>query len=177
MMTIKCQECGQYHNAALINCPSCQILKDSSTASETSPSQNKPNSRDNDYEFTIAMVVIVVMIVSLITFLEIKDYRKNKTSPVYSSASTVPGYDPHYNDIPKTDGTIEPARHNDLEDLCKDYFYYRNKITDAAREGDKMALLKHQNALAKINGWLKEYNESDVQNMMAQIENNSPFAK
>ena len=47
-------------------------------------------------------------------------------------------------DIPKKDGTYETVRHNDLEELCKDWYFYRKKILEAHQVGDsaKVTLVK-----------------------------------
>lgn len=87
--------------------------------------------------------------------------RKEDTKKKLASAPSI--------SISKKDGTIERGRINDLEELCKDWFFYRRKIVEANRDGDGDALRKYQASFAKINNWLGEYRNEDVTAMMNKV--------
>jgi len=71
--------------------------------------------------------------------------------------------------IAKRDGTIDP-RHNDLDELCKDWVYYRTKILKYTREGDLQAAAKARAAFADINRWLNQYRDEDVSSTCAKYD-------
>ncbi len=71
--------------------------------------------------------------------------------------------------IAKRDRTID-ARENDLEELCKDWLFYRKQILEAEARGDHAAASKHRAAFQRVNGWLDEYGEDDVSAMMSKLE-------
>lgn len=73
-------------------------------------------------------------------------------------------------DIPKKDGTFERERSNDLEELCKDYLFYRKKILKANAAGDMEGVAKARSSFNQINKWLNEYNEQNVSNMFTKLE-------
>lgn len=71
--------------------------------------------------------------------------------------------------IAKRDGTVD-ARANDLDELCKDWVFYRTKILKYTREGDLTAASKARAAFADINTWLSAYRDSDVYNTCAKYD-------
>jgi hypothetical protein len=76
------------------------------------------------------------------------------------------------NGFPKKDETHD-MRPNDLEELCKDYLFYRNKILKANKVGDREAVKKSRASFDQINRWINEYNEKDVQAMFNKLEQNN----
>lgn len=62
-------------------------------------------------------------------------------------------------------------RPNDLEELCKDYLFYRNKIMKYTRAGDNQGAAKARSSFNEVNDNLSEYSEKDVQGMFTLIEN------
>ncbi len=63
--------------------------------------------------------------------------------------------------VKKANGTTD-SRANDLEELCKDWLYYRRKITEAESAGDSDRANDYRNSFNSINNWLNDYKESDV---------------
>lgn len=73
--------------------------------------------------------------------------------------------------IPKKNGRVETTRCNDLEELCKDFYFFRKMTYKAAMDGDHEKAAKYRTSLNQVNRWLSEYKESDVQNMMTRVQN------
>ena len=62
-------------------------------------------------------------------------------------------------------------RANDLEELCKDYLYYRNKILKYAKVGDNQGAAKARSSFNQVNSTMSlEYTEKDIQQMFTLIE-------
>lgn len=70
--------------------------------------------------------------------------------------------------IMKKNGSYD-NRVNDLEELCKDWIYYRNKIIKLAGEGDSSGAAKARASFNEVNINLSEYEEKDVQKMFSLI--------
>lgn len=71
--------------------------------------------------------------------------------------------------IAKKDGTID-ARPDDLDELCKDWVYYRTKILKFTREGNQKAASEARRAFADVNTWLSEYRDNDVATTCAKYD-------
>jgi len=71
--------------------------------------------------------------------------------------------------VQKKDGTID-SRPNDLEELCKDWQYYRNKIIEAESAGDSDKAADYRAHFQQVNAWLDDYHESDVSAMFDILE-------
>lgn len=69
------------------------------------------------------------------------------SSPGVSSSAT-PNY--RYCNIPKKDGSYETTRCYDLEELCKDYIFYRKKILQANQENDTNKLNEYKTNCSKL---------------------------
>jgi len=63
--------------------------------------------------------------------------------------------------VQKKDGTTD-NRPNDLEELCKDWLYYRKKIIDAESAGKSDKAADYRAQFQQVNAWLDDYHESDV---------------
>lgn len=83
-----------------------------------------------------------------------------------------------YNSLPsgkelyvmKKDGSYDD-RANDLEELSKDYLYYRNKILKYAKAGDNQGAAKARSSFNQVNSTMSlEYTEKDIQQMFTLIE-------
>ena len=83
-----------------------------------------------------------------------------------------------YNSLPsgkelyvmKKNGSYDD-RANDLEELCKDYLYYRNKILKYAKAGDNQGAAKARSSFNQVNSTMSlEYTEKDIQQMFTLIE-------
>lgn len=71
--------------------------------------------------------------------------------------------------VQKKDGSID-ARDNDLEELCKDWLYYRKKIMEAESAGQTKKAERHRESFQQVNAWLDEYNQSDVSAMFDRLD-------
>jgi len=72
--------------------------------------------------------------------------------------------------VTKIDGSLD-ERPNDLEELCLDWLYYRDKILEYTQAGKTDKAADARTAWNEINAWLNEYNENDVSTMFSIIEN------
>lgn len=63
--------------------------------------------------------------------------------------------------VTKKDGTLD-ARECDLEELCKDWVFYRGKTLKYSSEGEQSKLADAQRSFNKTNVWLSAYREKDV---------------
>ena len=70
--------------------------------------------------------------------------------------------------IYRKDGTID-GRPNDLEELCKDYAYYRKKILEYARAGDESKAVESRQHFEQVNALIGKYHESDSQAMFSYL--------
>jgi len=71
--------------------------------------------------------------------------------------------------VQKKDGTIDP-RPGDLEELCKDWLYYRKKILEYEAAGKTQQAAEARTSFQSVNAWLDEYDESDVSTMFDILE-------
>ncbi len=65
-------------------------------------------------------------------------------------------------------GTI-PGRSRDIEELCRDYVFFRNKIIEQARKGNKKKADKYRKNFQQTNQWLNQYDEKDIQAMFSYL--------
>ena len=71
--------------------------------------------------------------------------------------------------VQKRDGSFERAP-NDLETLCKNYVVYRSKISRAENTGDTQEAARFRQKIREVESALDEYNESDVNTMLAVLD-------
>jgi hypothetical protein len=74
--------------------------------------------------------------------------------------------------VTKLDGSLD-ARPNDLEELCLDWLYYRDKILEYTQSGKTEKADDARAAWNDINNWLDEYDENDIQTMFSIIEDDA----
>lgn len=83
-----------------------------------------------------------------------------------------------YNSLPsgkelyvmKKNGSYDD-RGNDLEELCRDYVFYRDRILKYARAGNNKGATKARNSFNQVNNTMTlEYTENDIQKMFTLIE-------
>jgi len=72
--------------------------------------------------------------------------------------------------VKKLDGTLDP-RPNDLEELCLDWIFYRQKILEYERSGETEKASEARRTWNDVNRWLDEYDEGDIGSMWTIIEN------
>lgn len=71
--------------------------------------------------------------------------------------------------IAKKDGTYD-ERPNDLDELCKDWVFYKARAYKYGREGDQEAAQDARNHFQQTNVWLEQYKEEDVTTTCAQYD-------
>ena len=71
----------------------------------------------------------------------------------------------------KKDGTLDD-REGDLKELCLDWLYYRAKIMEYESLGDSDKANEARNSFNRVNTWLSDYDEADVQTMFSIIDKN-----
>ena len=71
----------------------------------------------------------------------------------------------------KRDGTLD-SRSSDLEELGKDYLFYRSEILKKHQAGDTSGEDKARASFDQINTWLNSYDENDVSFMITTLEKN-----
>ena len=64
--------------------------------------------------------------------------------------------------ITKKDGTLD-QRECDLEELCKDWVFYRRRAAESVNDGNAEKAREYQAGFRKTNAWLSAYREEDVQ--------------
>lgn len=197
MALVKCKECGKKISALAKACPSCgcplgeQILlqgkfpgkkcincqaaiplqadyctvcsaKQKSSTTNGTIKTKKGLSQKQKVWLMVAIGVVLVMALG----------RGLKEKPNLSAPQVIssPVKDMQSCNVPKKDGTYETERCDDLDELAKDWLFYRKEIIIAARKGDKAKADKRRASFQQINAWLSQYNDSDVSRAIAKYE-------
>lgn len=71
--------------------------------------------------------------------------------------------------VRKKNGSID-NRENDLEELARDYVFFRNQILKHSRAGNSKKAAKAREDFQQINRWLSAYNDADVHFMIKVAE-------
>jgi uncharacterized protein YdbL (DUF1318 family) len=71
--------------------------------------------------------------------------------------------------LKKKNGTVD-ERVNDIEELAKDWVFYRRKIIEANVSGNTEKLRKYQLSFQQINQWLNAYDNEDVSYMIDKFD-------
>jgi|GEM_PF-4012218 len=69
----------------------------------------------------------------------------------------------------KKDGTFD-KRKDDLDELCKDWVFYKAKSYKYEREGQVVKANEARARLTDVNVWLSQYNEGDVSKVCGQYD-------
>ena len=93
-----------------------------------------------------------------------------------ASASAIPTSDSIASNIKKKDGTVD-QRINDLDELCKDWVYYKAKILKHSKEGDEKAAAKARINFVAVNRDLSEYHDKDVSTTCAKYDTRENIQK
>jgi hypothetical protein len=157
METYKCKTCGIMFSRKLRQCPHCgeniSVLKKLLVG--------------------FGVLVFLVMIAVMIDFqIHPPQMPKPEARAPIIPASEVINTNPKSDgcNVPMKDGSYESTRCNDLEELAKDWLFYRKKTLIAHREGDEEAENKYRNSFQQINRWLSKYKDSDVSDMISRLE-------
>jgi tetratricopeptide (TPR) repeat protein len=71
--------------------------------------------------------------------------------------------------VTKRNGTLDD-RPNDLEELCRDWLFYRDRILEYEQSGQTEKASEARIAWNEINAWLIEYDENDVGTMFSIVQ-------
>lgn len=72
--------------------------------------------------------------------------------------------------VMKKDGAYD-SRANDLEEMCRDYVFYRNRILKYTRSGNYGEASSARSSFNQINNTLNlQYSESDIEKMFTLLE-------
>lgn len=91
-------------------------------------------------------------------------------------AATAPPQEPVKQQIAKKDGTFD-ERPNDLDELCKDWVYWKAKTYKHGREGNQEEAQKARAEFQKVNVWLEEYRNEDVARVCQQYDTKENLVK
>ena len=69
-----------------------------------------------------------------------------------------------------TTPTVVKIDDDELEDLCKDWLYYRKKILEHEAAGNTEKADKARQRFQQVNAWLAEYDDADVNAMFDKLE-------
>jgi hypothetical protein len=106
--------------------------------------------------FPILFGGLAIVFVAHQCSLMMSDVPTSVTHTTQSSQATSPECN-----IPKKDGSMD-ARKCDLEELCKDWVFYRRKILLYSSEGNESGAANARNSFNRVNEWLSAYKDSDV---------------
>jgi hypothetical protein len=160
MATGKCLECGKDISSSINICPSCE---------------KKFKATDIKWKVTlIFFAVISVWWVSNRFFFEDKKRNMSVSSPSATTAPIIKKTPEASNtreviqNISKKDGSFD-ARPNDLEELCRDYVFYRRRILQYSKEGKTTDANEARTDFRKVNAYLDAYNDKDISAMFTKI--------
>ena len=109
------------------------------------------------------MATLIISALFLGVFiLESREHRDTTTV-------TTPKIQKEIRQVRKKDGTIDP-RENDLDELCKDWVYFKAKIFKYHYEGDEKAATKARRNFQAVNRDLSEYRDEDVHETCKKYE-------
>lgn len=146
MPLTQCRECGNEVSTEAKTCPRCGV----GAPAKTKKGMSK----------TLKYLLIIMAIGMFANVFLIKRDRMAASSPVASTARAAPDTSPECN-IPKKDGSMD-ERKCDLQELCKDWVFYRKKIMEYSGEGNVVKATDARASFNRVNQWLSAYKESDV---------------
>ena len=151
----KCHECGKDVSTTAKACPNCGA------------SVKKPLLQKNIGCLVVVSLIVLLWIGSKCSVPSFDSYReKAKEGQTTEKAAT----DYRSCNVPMKDGSYETTRCNDLEELSKDYIFYRKKILQANQEGNTKKVNEYRAKFQQINAWLSRYNDSDVSKTISHFE-------
>jgi hypothetical protein len=66
-------------------------------------------------------------------------------------------------------GAIETSRENDIEELARDYWHFKNRAVDMLAKNDMQGLAEAEQNFRQTEAFLKKYNEADVSFMVSHV--------
>lgn len=153
MAMTACKECGKQVSTEARACPHCGAA---------APAKKKARGG-------IGKWLLIVFAIGLVaTILPKKDKVAASSAPPRVQAQAAPRAAikaekvlPPECKIAKKDGTLD-ARECDLEELCKDWLFYRRKIVEYSNDGKEEKAADARRWFKRVNVSLTEYDEKDV---------------
>ena len=153
MAMTRCKECEKPVSTDAKTCPHCGT---------SAPAKKKTKGGIGKWLVIVFVIGLVAMILP----------KHDKATPVASAPPKAQAKSPPLKKaekvlpeeckITKKDGTLD-ARECDLEELCKDWVFYKRKAVEYSREGNEAKAADAQRGFKKTNTWLSAYREEDVQ--------------
>lgn len=66
-------------------------------------------------------------------------------------------------------GSIETSRENDIEELARDYWHFKDKAVAMLAKRDMQGLAEADRDFQQTETWLRKYNEADVSFMLSRV--------
>ena len=152
---------------AMTTCKECE--KPVSTDAKTCPHCGTSAPAKKKTKGGIGKWLVIVFVIGLVAMILPK---QDKATPVASAPPKAQAKSPPLKKaekvlpeeckITKKDGTLD-ARECDLEELCKDWVFYRRKAMEYSSDGSEAKAADAQRWFKRINASLSEYREEDVQ--------------
>lgn len=156
MSLVTCSECGKDISDQAKACPNCGGINTKYRA---------PGKSGTSWWVWGIGIVIVFSLWNVISTPSKKiDYSKGTADYLVIEAGMLKN---DFNKIGKrfnvkmTNGMVE-KRDNDIEELAKDWAFYKERILKASQEGDIPAMDKARASFQDVNAWLDKYNQEDV---------------
>lgn len=172
----KCKHCGEYLDTQL----ECGSTGTKHPFTAHSKSANRFWTKQRIWFWAIAAIFILCSAIvlnnpSLVNKPNegrINPSTQQSTSTTQRSATTVPNQStarqlPPECFITKRNGMLD-ERVCDLEELCKDWVFYRARIARYQNSGDTRKANEARQSFQRINNWLSDYREEDVQACLAR---------
>ena len=152
---------------AMTTCKECE--KPVSTDAKTCPHCGTSAPAKKKTKGGIGKLLLIVFVIGLVAMILPK---QDKATPVASAPPKAQAKSPPLKKaekvlpeeckITKKDGTLD-ARECDLEELCKDWVFYKRKAVEYSSEGNEAKAVDAQRSFKQTNIWLSAYREEDVQ--------------
>ena len=153
MAITTCKECGKQVSTEAKTCPHCGT---------SAPSKKKSKGGIGKWLLIAFAIGLVAMILpkqdKTTTAASVPPKVQAKSPPPKKAEKVLPDVCK----ITKKDGTLD-ARECDLEELCKDWVFYRRKAMEYSNDGSEAKAADAQRWFKRINASLSEYPEEDVQ--------------
>lgn len=147
-----CRECGKHVSTEAKTCPHCGV---------STPAKTKAKGG-------VGKWLLIIFVIGLVaTVLPKRDKVATAPAKPHAPSVTVTAKPaekvlPPECTVTKKDGTLD-QRECDLEELCKDWVFYRRKAVEASGDGNPEKAQEYQAGFNKTNVWLSAYREEDVQ--------------
>lgn len=66
-------------------------------------------------------------------------------------------------------GSVDATRDNDIEELARDYWHFKDKAVAMLAKRDMQGLAEAERDFQQTETWLRKYNEADVSFMLSRV--------